>query len=474
MILKLSALTISTMKTRNIITLVLAVFVTSLMSAQSATVFRMTGAKSASVLLPDANDETPLSEGQSVPEGSLITVGAGTKLFLRTFQGAITTADANTVFVIETVEKTEDDRETTTLELRSGNLVATLDPTKRGIHDYGVRTPKGVAAARGTNFTISVDGLDVVVTVSEGEVSFDIPELPVPVVLVPGTASTGGASQSLAQAVQNSDPATVAKINTALQAAAAAVATLAADPNNTDGVTSQTLADVVTAAASTGDNSLLAATAAAAAQADPGSAEVVVAAAVAAAPSSATTVVASVTREVVQNTGADAGVIAQTLANTATNTDSSVTVDTTAVTNAVNESLAPTPPAPTPTPPPGETTDPETEVEIEVPNDDIVIPQLRTFSLQLSNGQFIVITLNDLDDETNVALSQTAQGVTAGEVGNGGNQRYTIPQSVITIVGPLSNAQRAAIVSGINTVIADLDLVEVPTGGGVIIVSPSS
>jgi hypothetical protein len=238
-------------------------------------------------------------------------------------------------------------------------LVANLDPAKRGIHDYGVRTPKGVAAARGTNYTVSVDGVDVMVTVVGGEVSFNIPELPQPVSLTPGTASTGGAAQTLAQAVSSS-PAAAAAISRAMQAAATVVATLAADPNNTDGVTSTTLSQVVTAAADAGgngDNSLVALTAAAAVQADPNAGSTVVAAAVAADPSTANDVVASVVMELGQ---ADSTANLAALTTVAQQTDSSVTIDQLGVQSAIVNELV------------GIDVNP-TDVEVEVPTDNIVI-----------------------------------------------------------------------------------------------------
>lgn len=356
----------------------LLLFTATALLGQNATVMRMTGAKSAMVLLPDATDETPLKEGQQVPVGALITVGDGTKLFLRTFTGAITTAEPGTVFMIEEVKANDDGTETTRIELRGGDIVANLDPTKKGIHDYRVRTPKGVAAARGTTYTVSVAGLNVVVTVSGGEVSFSIPQLPNPVVITPGNASTGGAAVTLAAAL--SDPATAAVVNQAMQATAAAVATLISDP--TSGVTSNTLTQVINTAAAAGNSrgdggSLVAVVAAAATQANANVATQVVQAAVAATASSANasavanTVVASVTRAAAAATNQSVAVVAAALSQAAnTASGGTVNVNTTAITNAVNNSNTPqensgtTPQQPTTTTP---------DVEVEVPVDNIVV-----------------------------------------------------------------------------------------------------
>ena len=359
-----------------IVGVLLLLFTASALLGQNATVMRMTGAKSAMVLLPDAADETPLAEGQEVPAGALITVGEGTKLFLRTFQGAITTADAGSVFMIEEVKANDDGTETTRIELRGGDIVANLDPTKKGIHDYRVRTPKGVAAARGTTYSVSVAGLQVVVTVSGGEVSFSIPLLPNPVVITPGNASTGGSSVSLAAALANPDTAEV--VNKAMQATAAAVATLVSDP--TSGVTANTLTQVINTAAAAGNSngdggSLVAVVAAAAAQANSNVATQVVQAAVAATASSsnaaavANTVVASVTRAAASSSGQSVASVAATLSQAAnTASGGTVNVNTDTITNAVNNSNS-APQAPATETPTTNTPD----VEVEVPVDNIVV-----------------------------------------------------------------------------------------------------
>ena len=145
------------MKTKSLLLVVVALFATSLLSAQNATIIRITGDKVVDVY--DANgDEITLQNGMELPEGALIQVGANTKVFLRTFAGMITTIDANSAVLIEEVAVTPEGKEKTRLKLQSGDLVANLDPSKKSVSDYGVRTPKGVAAARGTSFTVNVNG----------------------------------------------------------------------------------------------------------------------------------------------------------------------------------------------------------------------------------------------------------------------------------------------------------------------------
>src|SRR5690606_18113253 len=86
------------------------------------------------------------------------------------------------------------------LDLKKGNIISTIDPSKKSINNYGVRTPKGVAAARGTVYgtsvTFTADGesnttvatLNGFVTLNLGNgVSVDVPF---------GQVTSGGAADA--------------------------------------------------------------------------------------------------------------------------------------------------------------------------------------------------------------------------------------------------------------------------------------
>ncbi len=361
-----------------------ALFTAAVLHAQKATIIRMTGDQDVK-LITESGEEVPLARGAELNEGDFIQAGPNTKVFIRTFEGAITTLTEGSAMEIVTVQKQDDGRETTVVRLERGSVVANLDPSKTGIHDYGVETPKGVAAARGTNYSVSVNGFEVLVTVSGGVVSFTIPQVATPIVLNPGGVTTGGAATTLAAAL--SDPATASAVSQAMQATAAAVATLVNEPNS--GVTNDTLAQVVTTAANasaqSGDGgSLVALVAATAAQTNPAVAEVVVQAAVAATSGSssstavANNVVASVTRAAAQASGVPVSTLASSLSQVAnTASGGSVTINPTTIENAVNQSQGGEPGAGegTGTGTGGETgeTGTETEVDVEVPNDNIIV-----------------------------------------------------------------------------------------------------
>ena len=443
-----------------------------MLSAQEATIARLAGAESVTVTLPSGED-VMMGQGDVIPVGSWVEVSSG-KLFLRTFQGTVSVFSSGSVFEVTEIEKTADS-EKTRLTLKSGDMVANLDPTKRDVNDYGVVTPKGVAAARGTNYTISVNGQDVVVTVVAGEVTINIPDVGV-VNLTTGQVTTGGASTSMGAIMNSGSSATAtdaqkaaaAATRNAIQAAAAAVSALAS--TGTDGVTSATLDSVIgvvaSAAAESNDDTLLTQATAAAVVASPGNAQAVVRAAVRARPGAAQAVVASATQAVSDGADADANVDVETIAQV--------------LTAAANETLSE---APGSTEAPIDAGDVVEDVQnedsttedtpaIEVPNDNITNPVRVTFTIRLSEGRFVAVTLNDQTEEAIVVNSPAVLGAPTAQIGNGGEVTFNVPPSVIAEIGDLSVAQRNNIRLGIVGVLGDLPVIEVPNN--TIIISPSS
>ncbi len=192
-------------------------------SKVQGTVSKLTG--SATMIAPGSTTPVELKVGDRIPQGAIITTGMSSTLLLRTFAGTVATASANTTFEVEQLTQTTTagvvTKETTMIGLKSGNLVSTLDPTKRAVNNYGVRTPKGVAAARGTVFSSEV--------LSSGLANVNVTDGAVTVVfggqtysMVAGTISfNGGTPISMAAAV--SDPATAAVVDAMLAAAVEAV-----------------------------------------------------------------------------------------------------------------------------------------------------------------------------------------------------------------------------------------------------------
>ena len=124
---------------------------------RQATVASVTG--NATVTMPDGTTAV-LAAGMKVPQGATINTGADGDVLLESHAGYVTSIKRNSIVLVEEISVTANNgkvvKENTTLDLKGGNLVAMLDPKKKAINNYQVRTPKGVAAARGTVFTITV------------------------------------------------------------------------------------------------------------------------------------------------------------------------------------------------------------------------------------------------------------------------------------------------------------------------------
>jgi hypothetical protein len=148
-------------------------------TAGEATVLQIDG--NATATFPGESTARPLSVGTKLPQGAIITTGAETTLHIQPFSGAVTTINQNTTVSLEklsldTASNGTVRKQTALLNLKSGNLVSTIDPSKKDINDYGVSTPKGVAAARGTQLTTNISEVGAVtVTANADNVVFTTP-----------------------------------------------------------------------------------------------------------------------------------------------------------------------------------------------------------------------------------------------------------------------------------------------------------
>ena len=123
-----------------------------------ATVLTITG--TATALLPGATMPQPIQQGDKLPEGATITTGPGSIVNIQPFSGAVSTINENSTvsldkLSLQTSSSGKPTKQTALLKLKTGSVVSMLDPGNKDINDYGVSTAKGVAAARGTDFTTS-------------------------------------------------------------------------------------------------------------------------------------------------------------------------------------------------------------------------------------------------------------------------------------------------------------------------------
>jgi hypothetical protein len=107
--------------------------------------------------------------GDKVVVGSTIKTGAGARaVVVITSRSAIRIAE-NTEVLLEVVDETVLPKKVT-VDLKDGSLSALLKPNAAGELDFQVRTPSGVAAARGTFFSVAVKDGKGFAQVKEGRV----------------------------------------------------------------------------------------------------------------------------------------------------------------------------------------------------------------------------------------------------------------------------------------------------------------
>ncbi|WP_438482492.1 FecR family protein [Oleiharenicola lentus] len=296
--------------------------------AQSAeaVVVKFTGVSTAQ--LPGKAEPVQVTEGLKLPAGTVIITGTTGEVHVQPFSGAIATIKPNSTVSIDELSVTKNGsgvvtKQNALLNLKSGNVVSTLDPAKKAVNNYGVRTPKGVAAARGTSYAVNVSVNGTTIVATADTVSFTAangttysvqagmvvvtpangePQEPVALASLASAGSEvanviAAAVQSLADVIQNNLGELSAESATNLASQVAAVAA-AALPDQAASFTAQIVTALASANSSTSGNAdataiAVAAVTAAAAQAAPAQAADIAAAAVTAAPQQAAIITAA-------------------------------------------------------------------------------------------------------------------------------------------------------------------------------------
>ena len=185
-------------------------------SAQTAKITKIVGDAAAATVTSPGGSPVAVTQGMAVAQNATITTGKGVEVYLEAFDGATASIKANSVVSIDKLGASEAE-----LHITKGSIVSQLDPAKKATNKYSVRTPKGVAAARGTAYTISIDfsgGTNF--STLEGTVTLTPVGGGAPVVMPFGTASiNGGAAQALAAAIA-SNPGLANDISVAVQTVA--------------------------------------------------------------------------------------------------------------------------------------------------------------------------------------------------------------------------------------------------------------
>lgn len=111
----------------------------------------------------------PLKKGDTVAVGTTVKTGADSRAVVVITPRSAIRISENSEVVIETVD--EDASPTQVMiDLKDGSLGALLKPQAAGEIDFQVRTPSGVAAARGTFYSVVVEDGKGYAQVKEGRV----------------------------------------------------------------------------------------------------------------------------------------------------------------------------------------------------------------------------------------------------------------------------------------------------------------
>jgi hypothetical protein len=121
------------------------------------------------VTVPGGDAPVALNAGDTVKVGSTVTTGAGARaVIVMTPRSAIRVGENSTV-VVEEIEEAANPPKVT-LDLKDGSLGALLKPGTGAEMDFKIKTPSGIAAARGTYYAVVVEDGKGFAQVKEGKV----------------------------------------------------------------------------------------------------------------------------------------------------------------------------------------------------------------------------------------------------------------------------------------------------------------
>lgn len=200
-------------------------------TATQATVLAVTG--SATVILTNGSS-VPAAAGLKLAQGAAVITGMNAQVSLEVHPGIVAVLAGASRLEIEKLSISPNGTRNAMMNLVSGHLASSLDPSRKSLNNYGVRTAKGVAMARGTTMTVSVlvslNGNFYTVSVLAGDVVVNW-EGGRSISIVGNTpsdvTSNGEQAVSLHEALASGNSPGLAD---ALTAAAAAVATVATNP----------------------------------------------------------------------------------------------------------------------------------------------------------------------------------------------------------------------------------------------------
>lgn len=118
---------------------------------------------------PPGGAAKALAAGEIVAVGSTVTTGPGARaVIVMTPRSAIRVGENSNVVIEEVAETATPPK--VTVDVKSGSLGALLKPGAGAEMDFKIKTPSGIAAARGTYYAVVVENGKGFAQVKEGKV----------------------------------------------------------------------------------------------------------------------------------------------------------------------------------------------------------------------------------------------------------------------------------------------------------------
>ena len=113
--------------------------------------------------------EQALKVGDAVPVGSTVKTGMASRAVIKTTkQSAVRIAENSEAVIMELVDA--DATPKVLIDLKAGSMGALIQPQAQAVMDFKIKTPSGIAAARGTMYAVAVEDGKGYVKVEHGKV----------------------------------------------------------------------------------------------------------------------------------------------------------------------------------------------------------------------------------------------------------------------------------------------------------------
>jgi hypothetical protein len=131
----------------------------SALAQMTAKIVRITGNPQQATITTAGGVRSAAAVNLPIAEGSTIETRQGVDVYVETFPGAVATIRQNSLVRLSGLRLlsagADAGKRSAELDLERGKIISVLDASKQAITKFGIKTPRGVAAARGTVYGVS-------------------------------------------------------------------------------------------------------------------------------------------------------------------------------------------------------------------------------------------------------------------------------------------------------------------------------